>query len=1306
MKVDNINNISNNQLVKEPLNNNDKNNSNNNNIDSFKVYVRIRPYLQKEPIAPQKSSYGSSHQIASNISKTITPKNPPKNMEKVQMLKVEKNIIYLEDIKKDKNKNNRIFIFDNVFNESTKNETVFNESIKSMIDKVLLGYNSTALAYGVTGTGKTYTIFGDLSNNFKDEGIIFKACDYLFEKIALNNNNDISYNIKVSYIEIYNEIVKDLISENSTSLMIVEDAQKGVICPNAKEIIINDSVELNKIINESNKRRTMASTNQNQFSSRSHAILQMILEKKIKKSEDNYEIYFSKFLVVDLAGSERGGERGKRREEGANINKSLFTLGNCLNILSEKSNMGKFVPYRDSKLTRLLKDSLGGNILTVMLACISPWLSAYDETLSTLNYAYKAKKITKKVMKNIQEININKLQYKEIIDTLKNEIMQLKKIIKNQEIKLKEKIDIDKKEINEDYVDNNENKSIKDNYEIRTTESHGNMEILGIKNILDNNTRDTTPLENKEHSLPKTERNISIFNEKEIKDNSIISKINNNEVNIESYNKYIEDLINNDLNIDSINEQVEHIKKDKNLLETYLAKNNTKDDNLVSKYNSIKIIYEKFIEIINEKLVENIEQNMIYNFNIKEITELNKQNNDKVKDLEKQKLEDGDKNGKISEEINYTNRNIVENNTQKEQIYESIKKNNEQKEELKKILINLMENKTDSMNKYIHILQEKDKLFKITKQYEKEIENYIKMQKQKDEDMVKINRKIEILRAKLKEKDRKINELEKKGGRKIDVNNIKTSNTNYYFDKSKNNMNSIVQTESQIFLDKNKSPIKSSKHRMTFKRDNSKIKSPISNKDKSNKKKSNEAADEKSISNKNKFYHNNSRKRLTVIPNNENNNNNKIIKKNTQNNIQKYKTESNNENINNNYNINEPFEQIKYKELIVPKTTITLTENNTKLEQMNPLYMKSNKERILKKTPTNNMNYFKKYASINKQNSQRHSNSIRGPNVNYRNQKKNSLKSVKVDLKPKNYSEINLNQNNGGVKRDKSDNDKSNHNSNNNNFNSNYENNLISIKAFKAEKVNIDLTNIDKDNYKEKDKEKEKEKDNISLNEKISNIKLLKLKDKMKSSNRDNEKRAKSKKKNYTTVNINNNNNNNNNRHLKKMSKSNPKISKEQNSNNNQIKKLTLQEARYENKLKYEKVSNGKTELLYAESFLNEYKKMKSNDSLKVKQYIRNMNNSRTMDINNKPDENDSKSYFIDIQKIKINDPCNKNNNYLLEEKKKNGQDRDINMVNMVNKPISMNCDLYINIDEKKDDIDKNNKNKEKYNYEERKNFY
>ena len=836
MKLDNnINNLSKNQILRETNSfSNEKNNSNNNNIDSFKVYIRIRPYLQKEPNII-RNSCTNSYPNSGNLSRTInSSKSLSKNniMDKIQMIKVEKNIIYLEDIKKDKNKNNKIFIFDNIFRESSNNETVFNESIKSMIDKVLLGYNSTALAYGVTGTGKTYTIFGDISNNFKDEGIIFKACDYLFEKIAINqkdnNKNEINYFIKVSYIEIYNEIVKDLINENSTSLMIVEDPQKGVICPNAREVIINDSIELKKIINESNNRRTMASTNQNQFSSRSHAILQMTLEKKIKKSEDNYEIYFSKFLVVDLAGSERGGERGRRREEGANINKSLFTLGNCLNILSEKSNMGKFVPYRDSKLTRLLKDSLGGNILTVMLACISPWPSAYDETLSTLNYAYKAKKITKTVMKNIQEININNFQYKEIIDALKNEIMQLKKVIKTQEMKLKKKI-IDKEEINKDDTninenneydknENNENKSNKKiNLEIRPVESHGKIESIKI-NYNINNNQDINSLENHHYNFPNSER------EKEISNKLNISKtINLNEdINVEIYEKYIEDLINNELNIEALNDQVVSIKKDKNLLETYLLKDNIKDDNLVNKYNSIKSIYEKYIEIINEKIAEKIEQSLIYNFNIKEITELNKKNIEKFNELEKSKLENGDKNEKIIEEINNTNKNILENDNQKNQIFESIKKNNEQKEELKKILLNLLENKTDSMNKYIHILQEKDKLFKKIQKYEKQIENFVKIQKQKEEDMIKINRKIEMLRAKLKEKDKKINELEKKGGRtRTNLNNIKSSNTNINIDKSKNSISANNQTEALTFSEKNKNQNKLNKYRVSnFKREN------------------------------------------------------------------------------------------------------------------------------------------------------------------------------------------------------------------------------------------------------------------------------------------------------------------------------------------------------------------------------------------------------------------------------------------------------------------------------------------------------
>jgi len=1218
MKIDNNNIIlSNNKNLKESIkNNNEENffNNNNNNIESFKVYVRIRPNLPKDINIAKNTNLNNT-----NLTKTLSsPKNSSKGSfsEKTNMLKVDKNILYLEDIKNHKNKNNKIFIFDNVFIGSANNEMVFNESIKSMIDKILEGYNSTALAYGVTGTGKTYTIFGDLSNNFKDEGIIFKACDYLFEKIEVNKtgdniNNNIDYYIKILYIEIYNEIVKDLINENSTSLMIVEDPQKGVICPNAKEIIINDSVELKKIINEGNKRRTMASTNQNQFSSRSHAILQMTLEKKIKKSEDNYEIYFSKFLVVDLAGSERGMERGKRREEGVNINKSLFTLGSCLNILSEKSNMGKFVPYRDSKLTRLLKDSLGGNILTVMLACISPCPYNYDETLSTLNYAFKAKKITKKVMKNIKEIDINNLQYKEMIDTLKNEILQLKKIIKNQELKLKEKIINDKEEdINKENININENENndktlfINNKEIVETLETHGKKDSLNLRSFLDNNNI-LDLKESNEIIMSNTEKE-NFYKKKEIQAILNINKeenINEEDINIDFHNNYIQKLINNDFDINTLKNQIDIIKRDKYLLEKYLEKENNKDEKIINKYNSIKLIYDKYIEIINEKLVESIEQNMIYNFNIKEITELNKANTDKIKELEQYKLEKDDTNEKISEEINYTNKNIIENNTQKEQIYESIKKNNKQKDELKKLLLNLLENKTNSMNKYIHILQEKDKLFKITKEYEKQIENYVKIQKQKDEDMIKINRKIEMLRAKLKEKDKKINELEKKGGFQKFLNNIKSYKSNYNTEKIKNGN---AQAESQ---EKTKSPKSNYKCRLaSYKRDNrnnnKEIKSPL-NKDKkqTNTKKLSEMKNsEDKIYINNKSFNNN-KKRLTLIPNNENN---KITKKLNNN---KYKTECNNENIK---NMNDYFLQQKFNEIIVPKTTITLTDNITKnIEEMKPLYTKSIKENKIKKTSTNNLNH-KKYSFINQQNSKINLSTNNNEDffIRRNDKKKHSVKSVKINFKQNNNSELTLNLKSNENKSNKSD--KSNNKIDNN----------VNIRPFKAEKINIDLTNLDKDSCSD------------TIKEKNNNINLLKLKNgkiKMNFKN-DISKQIKSSK--YNSI---------NNKQINKISKSNPKISQKKDKNN-QVRKLTLQEARFENKVKIEKVTNVKNELISAESFLNEYKKLKLDDTLKRKNIPKNMNNNSSTFLLNKEkeiEESDTKSYFIDIQNLKIDKPYN-----------------------------------------------------------------
>ena len=431
--------------------------------EPFKVYVRIRPFLDKEILKLKRNNStslltgGYNLNIQTNLDSIFTVKNK---------------ILYISDIKY--HKKEKKFFFNNIFTEKNNNKDVFDVSIKPIINNIINGYNSTALAYGVTGTGKTHTIFGDLVFQNGEEGIAIKACNYLFNILNSQYFED-EFFIKVSYIEIYNENVIDLLNNDysfsSSSLMIIEDPNKGVYCPNAKEFILNDCTELKKIIAQGNKRRTMAPTNQNKFSSRSHAILQISLERKsFNKQKNTFDIYYSKFLMVDLAGSERGGiEKGKRREEGANINKSLFTLGSCINILADTNKSGKFIPYRDSKLTRLLKDSLGGSILTVMLVCVSPSVESYAESLSSLNYATRAKKIKKKIYQTKKEIgfmegnnninfkNNNNDQYEEIIGSLKNEIFQLKNIIKEQQNKLR----IQNKSLNNDTLNLEDSSIIK-----------------------------------------------------------------------------------------------------------------------------------------------------------------------------------------------------------------------------------------------------------------------------------------------------------------------------------------------------------------------------------------------------------------------------------------------------------------------------------------------------------------------------------------------------------------------------------------------------------------------------------------------------------------------------------------------------------------------------------------------------------------------------------------------------------------------------------------------------------------------------
>lgn len=391
------------------------------------------------------------------------------------------------------------------------------------------GYNSTVFAYGITGTGKTHTIFGDLQKyidfNSYDEnlklqyemGICVYAIDYLFFQI--DSSQDKNFNIKISYLEIYNEQVIDLLDEKSSNnLMIVEDIHKGIIVPDLNEFNVKSSKELIGLIMKGNSKRTMAATGENQFSSRSHAILQIVIEQKTKLRDLKEEILISKFLLVDLAGSERSGlEKGIRTHEGKNINKSLLSLGNCINILSDKSKKGAFVPYRDSKLTRLLKDSLAGNIMSVMIACVSPSPTCYDETVHTLKYALKAKKIEKSVHKNTKEVQVHISQYKDIIDSLKSEIEQLKQVIKKQQNinlltgkQLNGPNDIDcihldmqnenPNDKNNSKINNNQNKNNKNDNNFFKTSGNENKDVFYNNNKLNdinNNTFKNSQIKNR-----------------------------------------------------------------------------------------------------------------------------------------------------------------------------------------------------------------------------------------------------------------------------------------------------------------------------------------------------------------------------------------------------------------------------------------------------------------------------------------------------------------------------------------------------------------------------------------------------------------------------------------------------------------------------------------------------------------------------------------------------------------------------------------------------------------------------------------
>ncbi|KAI8040730.1 kinesin-like protein KIF3A [Drosophila gunungcola] len=287
----------------------------------------------------------------------------------------------------------KTYYFDNVFDGGSNQMDLYVDTARPIVDKVLEGYNGTILAYGQTGTGKTYTMSGN-PDSPQTKGIIPNAFAHIFGHIAKAKENQ-KFLVRVSYMEIYNEEVRDLLGKDvGKSLEVKERPDIGVFVKDLSGYVVHNADDLENIMRLGNKNRAVGATKMNQESSRSHAIFSITVERSELAEGGAQHVRMGKLQLVDLAGSERQSKTqasGQRLKEATKINLSLSVLGNVISALVDGKST--HIPYRNSKLTRLLQDSLGGNSKTVMCATISPADSNYMETISTLRYASRAKNI-------------------------------------------------------------------------------------------------------------------------------------------------------------------------------------------------------------------------------------------------------------------------------------------------------------------------------------------------------------------------------------------------------------------------------------------------------------------------------------------------------------------------------------------------------------------------------------------------------------------------------------------------------------------------------------------------------------------------------------------------------------------------------------------------------------------------------------------------------------------------------------------------------------------------------------------------
>jgi hypothetical protein len=357
------------------------------------VYVRVRPISDDELRTTAKES------VVDKLDGTHVSINSKKDSEK------------------------KTFSFDSVFDHSSNQKEVYNKIGKPVVDCVLQGYNGTILAYGQTGTGKTHTMIGGPGEL---KGVIPRCMKEIFTSIKTSESH--SYKVRVAFLQLYMEVLQDLIKPDPNNpVRIREDSEEGIYLAGLHWSDVSSVSDCMNLLALGDKNRNVASTSMNANSSRSHAVYMVKIEKRNKTPKENFEQTSSKFVdnsmtkstlyLVDLAGSERVSKTkvsGTRLDEAKNINLALLALGNCIQALADGKS--KYIPFRDSKLTRLLEDSLGGNSKTSLIVTIGPSSVNMQESISSLNFGSRAMKI-----QNTPELNI-KVDYKALCDRLQAEL--------------------------------------------------------------------------------------------------------------------------------------------------------------------------------------------------------------------------------------------------------------------------------------------------------------------------------------------------------------------------------------------------------------------------------------------------------------------------------------------------------------------------------------------------------------------------------------------------------------------------------------------------------------------------------------------------------------------------------------------------------------------------------------------------------------------------------------------------------------------------------------------------------------------